>query len=103
MEEQKPIINYEKIGHDCAWGVMKSIGKLIMFGLIIIFIINLFGLGTDSTDYSGWKRSGMSLHTDAQTGLQYLSIKNGTLIPRLNKDGQHISIKILYTFIFQKN
>jgi len=79
----------EQKGYDIANGVMTAIGRLGLFLIVIWFIINLFGWGTDDTDYSSWRRSGLSLHTDAKTGLQYLA-KDGALIPRLDQEGNHM-------------
>lgn len=43
---------------------------------------NITGFGVDSTDRSSWVRSGLRLHIDAKTGVQYLSDGNGGLIVR---------------------
>lgn len=85
---------YQQIGYDITLGISFAISKLLIILVIFIFLFNLFNLGTDNTDHSGFKRSNLQLHTDALTGLQYLSTKNGALIPRLNKNGKHISIDI---------
>lgn len=83
--------------YDKAFGAMLGSAQAIFILCAVILLIttafNLFDYGTDDTDYSGFNRSGMSLHTDAKTGLQYLS-KNGALIPRLNKNGQQMFITI---------
>jgi len=82
----------EKKGYDFTCGAILAIGKLFLITLVIMLVMNFFGYRVDSTDFSAWERSGMSLHTDAKTGLQYLS-KDGALIPRLDKNGRHMSIK----------
>jgi len=81
----------EKKGYDFVWGAILAIGELYLIGIILFCLMNLVGYGTDSTDFSAWKRSGMSLHTDAKTGLQYL-YKNGSLIPRLDVKGNHMQV-----------
>ncbi|WP_336187191.1 hypothetical protein [Pseudomonas aeruginosa] len=43
----------------------------------------------DSTDAPGG-RSGMRLHTDHATGLQYLSVPGGGITPRLGLDGKQM-------------
>ncbi len=81
-------------GYETTLGVIKAVFEVItmlivIFGIITV-ILNTFSLKVDDTDFSGWKRSGLSLHTDAKTGLQYLSHRNGALIPRLDENGEHI-------------
>jgi len=70
------------------WGLIKA---AVVIAAVICFAIvmwrNTFNIGTDSTDYSGWKRSGLTLHTDALTGLQYLSDGHGGLTPRMGPNG----------------
>lgn len=58
-------------------------------GLLFLFLIIqwAFALGKDATD-PPHGRSGMRLHTDHETGCQYLS--RGGLTPRLDRDGKHI-------------
>ena len=75
---------YEKIKSDLA--------TLIMIMFIIAGIMMVFDIGVDDTDKDGKDRSGMSLHTDYKTGLQYLS-KGSALIPRLDINGKHMRIK----------
>jgi hypothetical protein len=48
------------------------------------------GLFTDDSDFDGWHRSGLKVHTDAKTGIQYLSDGHGGLVPRLAADGQSL-------------
>jgi len=84
----------EKMAFDYTNGVIKAINKKLWYVLIIVVIIiimrNWSGSGVDSTDKSGWNRSGITLHTDVKTGLQYLSGDNGGLTPRLDKQGKHM-------------
>jgi hypothetical protein len=44
----------------------------------------------DSDPING--RSGLTVYTDYQTGLQYLGTPNGGFAPRLNRLGQHMRI-----------
>ena len=44
----------------------------------------------DDTDPSEGKRSGMTLFTDHGTGCQYLGRAFTALIPRLDRDGNHV-------------
>lgn len=44
-------------------------------------------------DSDGRTRSGMGVHTDCLTGLQYLSSPRGGLTPRLGADGKQIMNK----------
>lgn len=43
----------------------------------------------DSTD-NGEERSGMRLYTDNQTGCQYLSSTFGSLVKRVDGEGNHV-------------
>lgn len=66
---------------------MSSIYAIVT--LIIIGIAVYMALPIDDTDKSRWNRSGMSLHTDNKTGLQYLG-KYNALTPRLDQMGNHM-------------
>ena len=74
--------------------VIKTLLSIFGFFWIIfmatIIICNTFSIGTDDTDISGWNRSEIGLHTDAKTGLQYLTGKNGGITPRLDINGNHM-------------
>lgn len=60
------------------------VGMLVLGG-----VAALSGRSFDATDAPP-NRSGMSLHTDAQTGCQYLGGKSGGLTPRLSAEGKHL-------------
>lgn len=47
----------------------------------------------DDSDAPDGKRSGMSIHTDALTGCQYLRAPLGSLTPRVDGAGRHIGCK----------
>ena len=72
--------------------IKADLGKLILAIFFVYFIIGVFDYGTDDTDKDGFNRSNMELLTDYGTGLQYL-YRNGALIPRVDKNGNHIRIK----------
>ena len=49
----------------------------------------VFIVPTDSTDKSRWKRSGLGIHTDHATGVQYVKAGYfGEITPRIDKDGK---------------
>lgn len=67
-------------------GALKQIVSvtLHLFFWLIIFqgIMNLMGWGTDPTDESGWKRSGLSYYVDHGTGTEYVGTRHGGLTVR---------------------
>lgn len=66
--------------------------KLLAIGgflAALLYTCQSLVLPYDSTDGEG-QRSGMSLHTDALTGCQYLSRLLGGLTPRLDRSGQQV-------------
>ena len=65
---------------------LKLCGYVLIFLLIAAAFFNLV-IPKDSTD--GEARSGLSIHTDALTGCQYLS-RSSNLTPRLGKDGKQL-------------
>ena len=64
----------------------------IFYSLFAMFVITLCGAiyiaSNDKSECGG----DMRLHTDAQTGCQYLSKGNG-LTPRLDREGKHLGCK----------
>ena len=58
---------------------------LVWLCLMVIYMVirNSLALGTDSTDASGWARSGLTVLTDAKTGVEYLSDGKGGLCVRV--------------------
>lgn len=65
---------------------------LIVIAIILAGIIQYFTVPKDSTD-SPDSRSGMSLHTDYETGCQYLSTVYGGITPRLDAKGYQIGCR----------
>lgn len=69
------------------------IALLILIILFIAIYFLLIGF-PDSTDKSFFKRSGMRLYIDYETGNHYLSGPfGGPLIPRLDRNGDQINSK----------
>lgn len=65
-----------------------------LIGIVLGFILCMLLTAAmrndrDSTDSPGG-RSGMRLHTDHATGLQYLSVPGGGITPRLGVDGKQM-------------
>jgi len=70
-----------RLGHDLSRAVIVGFILLSGTGLVVSLATN----DRDNTD--GDTRSGMTLHTDAATGCEYLSTKGG-MTPRLTASGQ---------------
>ena len=73
-------------GYDFAKGLLICVGKFAALGWLTILAITLFAnwlaIGVDDSDRDAWHRSGLTIHTDAKTGVQYLSDGKGGLIVR---------------------
>ena len=69
--------------------------RLDILGIIIITIIiqKTFHNDTDDSDFNADNRSGLKVHTDALTGVQYLSDERGGLTPRIDSTGKIITIR----------
>lgn len=80
----------EQLGYDFANGVIRCCLKWFSLGFIISMVIlvlaNSLNLLTDETDLDGWNRSGLRLHMDHGTGVQYISTKDGHLTVRMIKN-----------------
>jgi len=78
-----------RIGYEIAMGAFRALFTVVLLGLLVTFAFSLcrlgFGWGEDDSD-NGWRRSGMKIHTDHKTGVQYFSV-GGALTPRLNTNG----------------
>ena len=76
-------------GHDFAYGAIVCIGRLCVFWIIIVLTVSLlrsvFAIGLDDSDSNGWNRSGLKIHLDAKTGIEYLSDGKGGLIERQSR------------------
>ena len=60
---------------------------IVGFVWIIHFALDAANVGVDDSDVDGFHRSGVSVVTDARTGLQYLVAPNGGITPRLDARG----------------
>lgn len=84
-KESKKVL--EDVGRSVAEGVITAISKWFVIGIAIAFMflyaLTAFGVGVDDSDLSKWDRSGLRVHTDAKTGIQYLSDGRGGLIVRV--------------------
>ena len=76
----------QKKGYDFAEGFLLCVGRYFIIGWLIASAINLarnsLGWGLDDSDRNGWNRSGLTVHTDAKTGAEYLSDGKGGLARR---------------------
>ena len=66
-----------------------STRNILIFVIVTQLIYSLFGFGMDNSDGGKWKRSGMKLHTDHLTGVQYFS-KFGSLVVRVDSLGNPV-------------
>ena len=66
-----------------------SIIDIWIFIIAPQLIYFLFGLGMDNSDGGKWNRSGMNLHTDHLTGVQYFS-RFGSLVVRVDSLGSPV-------------
>lgn len=80
----KPLVS--DLGHDFMEGVLRCLAKYVILGYILLLLFSLArnwrGWDTDESDKDGWHRSGLRIHTDAKTGIQYLSDGHGGLVRR---------------------
>lgn len=83
--------NARSIGEKFTLGAFAAIGQAIILVMVVSFLIKATGCSMDDSDTSKMKPSGMSVHTDALTGRQYLSKGDG-LIPRLHADGSPVIV-----------
>ncbi|HMN15825.1 MAG TPA: hypothetical protein PKD55_26200 [Bellilinea sp.] len=88
--------DWKNIGEGLGWGLLTAIGKALLIWITISLSIklasNAFSWWTDDTDASGWKRSGLKLHTDHKTGVQYLS-DGKNLVVRVDAEGKPVIAK----------
>jgi len=79
----------EQEGYEFAKGVGAYIARCFILGLIVLaafsIVRNWRGWGIDDSDVDGWNRSGLKVHTDSKTGLQYLSDGRGGMVLRDNR------------------
>lgn len=91
----------QKIGEDYARGALLAVSKVVtIVGIIAILgtlLRNGCAWGTDDSDQSGWHRSGLTIHTDARTGVQYFSDGHGGLCVRMSTTNGVPMIKTKYS------
>ena len=68
-------------------GVRSAFLSVIAYFGLIVFVLSYVINPLDSTD-SGFSRSGLKVHVDAQTGCEYLSTPSGAITPRLSGAGE---------------
>lgn len=76
---------------DKFFGFLASLIPGVLFSIVFMLVVNVF-TQRDATDPTNG-RSGMRLHTDAETGCQYLSVYGGGITARLDAGGKQICNK----------
>lgn len=88
MNEEQMVI----AGWYYAKGAIKYICTIIFWIVLVAIALNgirwMTGWGMDSTDKSGFDRSGLKIHVDNLTGIHYLSNQKGGMVVRLNRNGE---------------
>lgn len=73
-------------GYDLASGVFQFVGEKLFWLLVLVIALhlgrNVFNFGIDDSDKDGFNRSGLIVHKDYKTGIEYLSDGKGGLIKR---------------------
>ena len=70
------------VGLQIGIGIIHAMTFLAVGVSMVYLAINLMNIGVDDSDFSGKDRSGLRIHTDAKTGIQYLSAPQGGIIKR---------------------
>lgn len=76
-------------------GALFTAGAMVSYGVLnglARAALNHLSLGLDDSDAGPAERSGMTIHTDHKTGLQYVSTVKGGLHPRLTATGEHMRV-----------
>lgn len=72
-------------------GFKFSLGAIAAAGVVSVIATAIGGWITPYDDCdNGKERCGLRVHTDAKTGLQYLSTPGGGIVPRMTIDGSHM-------------
>ena len=95
MKDQPIGIFSKRLGEAISDGILKGLLTFCFWVVVVTACVslmrNISGHGVDDSDSGPWSRSGLSVRTDALTGLQYLESRSGHLTPRLGPDGKQIS------------
>ena len=70
--------------------IKKDLIGIFFVYIVIVLLVNINSIGVDDSDNGGFDRSGLKVHTDHKTCLQYLSSTSGGLIKRVAADGKQI-------------
>ncbi len=75
-----------QVGKQLTQGACLQLSRILVAFLVLLMIIHWardhFDIGLDDTDFNGRNRSGLILHIDHKTGIEYLSDGRGGLIQR---------------------
>ncbi|MDR1282413.1 MAG: DUF6440 family protein [Opitutaceae bacterium] len=80
----------KQLGKDFAKGVIWEAATVLLIVSLVIIGINFFYKAfneIDDSDISVSERSGLKIHTDAKTGIQYFATSSGGITPRLDERG----------------
>ncbi len=87
------------LGYDLANGAIQAVAILVLIAVVLQLTLNLgrnaLGLGVDDSDRDAYHRSGLTVHTDARTGVQYVSTPDGGLHVRVAPDGKPLLAPLL--------
>ncbi|MTH61161.1 hypothetical protein [Paracoccus litorisediminis] len=76
--------------------MLQLVGAIMVAWVIFSMIASIYnasGVGRDDSDPATGTRSGMRVHTDHLTGIQYLSGPKGGLMMRVDTEGRPILAK----------
>ena len=76
---------YRELGREFTKGILDALALPILAIVAVSLIYGYFIQPVDDSDVSKFDRSGLRIHTDAKTGIEYLSTADGALIPRIEK------------------
>ncbi len=75
-----------RIGKQITQGACLQLARMLTVFIVLLVLFhwarNHFDIGLDDTDFNGRNRSGLILHIDHKTGIEYLSDGRGGLIQR---------------------
>lgn len=74
----------ERLGYHYTKGAFNFMGNMCFFAICLAALCHL---RKDSTDKGFFDRSGMTVHVDAATGVNYLSDGSGGMVVRTTSEG----------------